>query len=84
MRADMKWSVQEIEGSLCILEDGQVIAVMEREVRDGPQVEANARLMAAAPEMLQIVEDVSQQPYTGPGERARALLARVRGEERGT
>lgn len=47
------------------------------------QTEEHARLLAAAPELLELLEDL-MEPGTGAGEyeKARALITKVRGERR--
>jgi len=61
--------------------DGTNIATLRA---GGPIFEANARLLAAAPEMRELLIALSAMPHRDPFavEKARALLARLDGDAR--
>lgn len=55
--------------------------VAEVSGRDLPTNEANARLIAAAPEMAALLAEVAKERGTAIGLNARGLLAKVNGDE---
>ena len=75
------------------VEQDKIIAEVETYNDNELPYEANARLMAAAPELLEFVEDVAEGLDTGgnPGyledavenleERAQRIIARIKGDE---
>ena len=64
------------------VENAYPIAVLSRKLRDGPEIDANARLIAAAPDLLEVLEDLVYQlaGHEPQWEDARAAVAKAKGE----
>ena len=58
----------------------EVVYKMENE-ESNPELEANAHLIAAAPEMYEILSEINYQLGSVYGDRINELLAKARGEQ---